>query len=102
MKKISLKRALKLLNKQNYFLIDIRSPYLYNRKHLPNSYNIPYDALINTTIKYLNPNYHYLIICEQGNDSKEVVEKLSKLNFDVYHIKGGISKYRGPLASSIN
>ncbi|HOA63463.1 MAG TPA: rhodanese-like domain-containing protein [Bacilli bacterium] len=100
MKKISIKKVPKLLQQENYYLIDIRSPYLYEQGHFPNSYNIPVNSLINVALKYLNKNYHYLIICEYGNESKKIVKLLNSLNFNAYHVKGGIHKYKGPLALS--
>ena len=64
-------------NKKNIRIIDIQDKYDYNKWHLPNSINIPYDELVNNYRHYLSKDNIYYIYCKSGKLSKRLVVVLN-------------------------
>jgi rhodanese-related sulfurtransferase len=96
-KQISAEKLLLIANFSNCIIVDIRSPLEYARGHIPGSLNIPAETLINKPMLYLNPYFTYYIICNNGTKSAEAVAKLSKQNYNVVNVTGGIDNWKGPL-----
>lgn len=64
-------------------IIDVKSSYEYNIKHVPGSINIPYDTLISYHKKYLNKNQKYYLTCSSGKLSKKAASVLTTLGYNV-------------------
>ena len=71
-------------NKKNIRIIDIQDKYDYNKWHLPNSINIPYDE-IDENIG-LEKEKTILVYCQSGRRSKATYEKLKTLGYEVYDL----------------
>ena len=78
------------INKNNYIIIDIRDNYLYQKKHLDNSVNIPFIKLLIEPEKYLNKERKYLLVCEYGIKSKKTSMILNKQGFNTFSLKNGM------------
>ncbi len=74
-------------------LIDVREKFEYSSKKIPGSTNIPMVGLLTNHDKFLTKDKKYYIMCLSGGRSKQVVEKLEALGYDVVNLKGGINKY---------
>lgn len=72
-----------LRNRRNMKIIDLQDRYEYQIHHLPNSYNIPYDDLMNNYRVYLNKYDNYYVYCKSGKLSKRVSTVLSYLGYNV-------------------
>ena len=81
------------INKFNPFnIIDLRSSYKYEKKHINGSRNISYYYLIVEPEKYLKKNEKYLLICDYGLQSRDVCNILNKGGYNVYSLSGGMKK----------
>ncbi len=69
--------------KRGVRIIDVQDRYNYKVSHLPGSYNIPYDDLMNNYRNLLNKNSLYYIYCPSGKLSKRAVLVLSYLGYNV-------------------
>ncbi|HHZ17870.1 MAG TPA: rhodanese-like domain-containing protein [Acholeplasmataceae bacterium] len=96
-KQISAKKLLNLANFSNCVIVDVRSPLEYARGHIPGSLNIPAETLLSKPMLYLNPYFTYYIICANGTKSAEAATRLSKQNYHVVNVTGGIDSWEGPL-----
>lgn len=86
--------------KDSLLIIDVRSKDEFKIKHIPNTYNIPYDFLIQSCLKYLNFDKIYYIICDNGNLSKNACNFLNSKGFKTINITDGISSWRGPVTNN--
>lgn len=101
MKNIKCSKLPKKLNHENSLLIDVRTPIEYSRYHIPKSFNIPSDLLLQKIVNYLNKDYTYFIVCADGSRSRDVCKKLQKLKYQVYNVKGGIKHWKGNVESNV-
>lgn len=97
MTNVSSKELLSFYN-DNILIIDVRSKEDYSKKHIPNSYNIPYDFLVNSCLLYLNKEKVYYIICDNGYLSKKASVYLDKKGFKTINVFDGLSSWRGPIS----
>ena len=74
-------------------IIDIRSNYYYNVGHIDGAVNIPYYNLLNNYSHYLDRNNIYLLYCDTGEQSLEIVNRLRRFGYNVFNIDGGYNKY---------
>lgn len=81
----------------NPIIIDVRLKVDFNKKHIPNSYNIPYDFLLTSCLEYLSKDKTYYIICDNGSLSKKASSYLHHKGFKVINVYDGITKWTGPL-----
>ena len=82
---------------ENINLIDVREPDEYRRGHLPKAKNIPMNSIIENSVKYLDKNKEYHIICQSGMRSKRTCNELYKKGFNVVNVEGGTGSYKGKL-----
>lgn len=71
-----------ITNKNSIKIIDLQDPKEFNRWHIPGSYNIPYDTLLNNYRNYLNKNEIYYIYCKTGSLSRRIVTMLNYLGYN--------------------
>ena len=91
MSNITIDELLPIVDKIN--LIDIRSTQNYNNNHIGNAINIPFEKLIISPSKYLNPMKKYFIYCRCGITSKKACQILSNIGYRVVNIEGGYEEW---------
>lgn len=74
-------------------IIDIRNINKFNIGHIPGAVQIDSFNLLFNPDKYLNKNEKYYIYCQSGITSKNVVNKLNKIGYNVINIDGGYNNY---------
>lgn len=72
-------------------LIDVRTYEEVKSHPLKNSYHIPYDLFLKNYIPYLDYNFTYYLICENGHLSKKACEILKQKGYNCINIEGGIN-----------
>ncbi len=73
-------------------IIDVREPYEYKKGHIKGARNIPLAQL---SAVQLNTDKKYFVICQSGMRSKKACKVLSKMNYDVTNITGGMMSWNG-------
>ena len=91
MSNITIDELLPIVDKIN--LIDIRSTQNYNNNHIGNAINIPFEKLIISPGKYLNPLKKYFIYCRCRITSKKACQILSNMGYKVVNIEGGYEEW---------
>ena len=74
-------------------IIDIRNEQSYNNQHIDSAINIPFEKLIVSPSKYLEPNKKYFIYCRSGITSKKACQILFNYGFKVVNIVGGYEEW---------
>ena len=76
-------------------VIDLRNPEAYDRGHIVNAKNIPYDEFDATSNKLARfKNKPIIAVCDSGSTSNKAVDALRKSGFDsTYGLKGGMSAW---------
>nr|WP_299382153.1 HesA/MoeB/ThiF family protein [Allomuricauda sp.] len=79
-------------SKQNYTLIDVRTPQEYDQYHLPEAKNIPLDQLEDSNLQWENPKEVY-VICQSGKRSATAVKLFQTKypNLQFHSILGGMN-----------
>ena len=106
------------VNQSNAVIVDLRSSADYNRGHILNSVNVPYNNMekyfdkldanvgayrgrvrgnseINIGGVKADKNTIIVFYCERGSLSLAISSKMAKLGFNVKSVVGGIRQYRG-------
>lgn len=81
---------------ENSLIIDIRSNFSFNVKHIPNSINIQ-QFMFEDMLKQKNcfpKNKQIILICPKGTITKKYVAYLEQLDYDIHSLKGGILNYK--------
>ena len=73
-------------------VIDVREPYEYKKGHIRGAINIPLGQVSGAS---LVPGKKYFVICQSGMRSKKACKVLSKMNYDVINISGGMMAWQG-------
>lgn len=77
----------------NSFIIDLRMPEEYRRRHIRGAVNIPYGRLKNC---YELPRDKVLVLyCERGAVSMVAAKELAAKGYRVKTLVGGIHAYQG-------
>lgn len=77
----------------NYKLIDIRSKEDYLKGHIPGAINLELMDILAYPNKYLSKNITYIIYCDEGKSSLNLVKTLYK-KYDLLSLKGGYESYK--------
>ncbi len=94
-KNITAKEVLEEVDKNDYFILDVRSNLEFKQGHLGNAINVDVEEL-NENILDLIPNKErkILVYCQSGNRSKIASERLVSYGYThVYNMVGGITAY---------
>lgn len=93
---ISTHEAVKLINKQNAAIVDIRAKKDFNTGHITNATNIPYadmDKRVGELEKHRSKPI--IIVCNLGQTASGAVKKLNEAKFDnVVRLSGGITEWK--------
>ncbi|WP_270316063.1 rhodanese-like domain-containing protein [Lactococcus petauri] len=73
-------------------VIDVREPYEYKKGHIRGAINIPLGQVSGAS---LVPGKKYFVICQSGMRSKKVSKILSKMNYNVTNVTGGMLSWHG-------
>lgn len=93
---ISTHVAVKMINKENAAVIDIRQKKEFSTGHITNAINIPYadmDRRLGELEKHRNKPV--IIVCNLGQTASGAVKKLTEANFEnVVRLAGGIAEWK--------
>jgi len=89
-------KIMKLMEENEYIILDVRTNEEYEKEHLKDSINIPYDE-INENVE-LDKNKLILVYCQSGNRSSIATNLLIKLGYNVYDM-GSINSIKLPKES---
>lgn len=73
----------KVIKKNNYIIIDVRTEDEYNKSHVKDSINIPYNQIDNVD---LDKRKDILVYCQSGARSKAAYDTLKELGYNVYDL----------------
>lgn len=71
----------KIIAKNNYIIVDVRTDEEYNESHVKGSINIPYDEISENT--NLDKTKTILVYCKSGVRSNKAYNTLKELGYDV-------------------
>ena len=79
-------------------VIDVREPYEYKKGHIRGAINIPLGQVSGAS---LVPGKKYFVICQSGMRSKKASKILSKMNYDVTNVTGGMISWHGKVTRKV-
>lgn len=86
---------LKVLEEEDYILLDTREKEEYMISHIPGSIWVGYDDFNVDRIKDLDPSKKIITYCSVGYRSERIGEKIQKAGFEnVQNLKGSIFKWK--------
>jgi rhodanese-related sulfurtransferase len=95
--KINQENVLKEIKNTDVTIVDLREPSLYQKGHIPNSINIPFEDFQNR-YKELDPNKNIILICHVGSMGEASGQFLLEKEFQhVSNLSGGIAQWTGPI-----
>ncbi len=88
--------AIKLLDNENYFFLDVRTFNEHEKKSIPNTDCIPIQ-IITEKMKDLenDRNKTMIVYCRSGNRSETATKILNKNGFKAFNMIGGINGWEG-------
>jgi rhodanese-related sulfurtransferase len=93
-------RFKKLMKKKNTYLLDVRTPEEFNSGFIDNAvnYNVTDSVAFVNIISSLEKNKKYLLYCKSGRRSGKALVMMKNMGFrKVYHLKGGVTEWKGEL-----
>ena len=100
-RQVSMGEAIAMMEEKNdYIILDVRTPEEFAEKHIPHAINIPNETIGTEEIPEL-PDKEQLILvyCRSGNRSKQASEKLVRLGYTNIVEFGGINDWPGKTVS---
>ena len=74
----------KIMEKNEYIVVDVRSAWEYSKSHVVNSINIPYETIDENTD--LDKDKVIFVYCQSGGRSSIAFEILKNLGYTVYDL----------------
>jgi len=92
-----LDEKIKNQNKNDYVILDVRTPGEFADGHIPGAININVmDPSFNNKIESMDKSKDYYVICRSGGRSGSACGKMSKMGFDkVHNLVGGMMGWQG-------
>ena len=90
----------KLMKKKNTYVLDVRTTEEYKSGFIGNAvnYNVMDSVAFVNTISSLDKNKKYLLYCKSGRRSGKALVMMKNMGFrKVYHLKGGVTEWKGEL-----
>ncbi len=81
-------------NNENVMIIDLRSPFSYQRGHLKDAVNLPYEQY-DIWKKQLPREKRLIFYCSRGGQSMMVCRHLEAMGYHVINLANGIAYYKG-------
>lgn len=76
----------KVMAENEYIVVDVRSAWEYNKGHVVNAINIPYETIDENT--NLDKDKVIFVYCQSGGRSAIAFEMLKNLGYTVYDLGG--------------
>ena len=92
------KNAIKLLNNDAYYFLDVRTKEEHKIKSIPDTDCIPVQELEQRIVeldKYQDKKI--IVYCRSGNRSGKATKILNEYGFDAYNLIGGMNVWSGPV-----
>ena len=67
-------------------IIDIRSPFEYQKEHVNGAISLSYDNLLFDPEKYLTKEEEYYLYCSSGKRSEKLSSYLNQLGYHVINL----------------
>ncbi|MEB3101587.1 rhodanese-like domain-containing protein [Ferviditalea candida] len=88
----------RIKNNEEVNIIDVREDVEWISGHIPQAKHIPLGQLLQR-LDELDKNKEYIMVCAGGNRSSLACEFLSERGYDVTNLIGGMSRWRGEVAT---
>ena len=86
---------LQSLTSESSILIDVREPFEFYRKRIPNAINIPASDILFTATDTIDKNTSLFLYCSTGVRSSRVALDLSAKGFDnIFILEGGLTFWK--------
>jgi rhodanese-related sulfurtransferase len=96
---ISQPELIKFLNKPNVTIVDLREPTGFNKSHIPNAINIPFEDF-QKRYHELDSSKLIVLVCHVGSMGDASGQLLIQKGFKhVVNLSGGMAKWSGPITS---
>lgn len=82
-------------NTNGAVLLDVRTPQEYSEGHIPESKNVPLQALDKIRNIVDNKDTELFVYCYSGSRSRQAAAMLGQMGYTNVKNIGGISSYRG-------
>lgn len=89
----------KYVNNKRALIIDVREPEAYEKKHIENAINIPFEKLEKDYNK-MPKDLILVLYCERGGSSMLAAKELFDRGHIVRALMGGIKGYNGKYLSN--
>lgn len=89
----------KYVNNKRALIIDVREPEAYEKKHIENAINIPFEKLEKDYNK-MPKDLILVLYCERGGSSMLAAKELFDRGHVVRALMGGIKGYNGKYLSN--
>ena len=95
-KTVDVKEFEELIKKDNIIILDVRTDDEFKSGHIEKAINIDCysEDFIKNCKEKLNKNNTIAVYCQSGSRSKESAKLLTKENFTVINLKGGIDNWK--------
>ena len=90
----------RLMKKKNTYVLDVRTPEEYKSGFIGNAvnYNVMDSLAFVNAISSLDKSKKYLLYCKSGRRSGKALVMMKNMGFrKVYHLKGGVTEWKGEL-----
>lgn len=85
------------VGRPDVYLIDLRSPEIFQKSHIRGAVNIPYEDLEEKKdLAHAFPKDKILVLyCDRGGASMKAARLLARMEYQVRSVIGGFEAYRG-------
>ena len=93
---VTVDEALKIINEPNTIILDVRESNEYNKGHLKNSINIPFDEIATRFQEEVTSHKDTAIViyCQSGHRAMIAAETLANLGFKNIYTFGSIDDWK--------
>lgn len=81
---------------QDFVLLDVRSPDLYNQGHIPKAINLPHGKIIARKMRDYPDDTLFVVYCAgpHCNGANKAAVRLAKLGYQVKELIGGVEGWK--------
>ncbi|MEH6629371.1 MAG: rhodanese-like domain-containing protein [Halopseudomonas aestusnigri] len=81
---------------QDFVLLDVRSPGLYNQGHIPKAINLPHGKIIARKMRDYPDDTLFVVYCAgpHCNGANKAAVRLAKLGYQVKELIGGVEGWK--------
>ena len=99
---IESKKAINLLDNNEYYFLDVKTKIEHDHKSIPNTECIPVQEIekrIGELKKFKNKKI--IVYCRSGNRSRIATKILNEDGFNAYNLNGGMNEWEGKIEAGI-